>query len=85
MKYCIDNDTNRFVWADDANGKGVIYYMKDENNNELPYDFKNIMFEYNGNFYYTFSKTTTTNKGVIISIEDATQIDNTIKRNIIKP
>ena len=25
-------------------GKGVIYYMKDEHNNECPYDFKNIMF-----------------------------------------
>lgn len=25
-------------------GKGVIYYMKDENNNEAPYDFKNIQF-----------------------------------------
>ena len=27
-----------------SNGKGVIYYMKDEHNNECPYDFKNIMF-----------------------------------------
>lgn len=26
-------------------GKGVIYYMKDEWNNECPYDFKNIMFK----------------------------------------
>ena len=25
-------------------GKGVIYYMKDEFNNECPYDFKNILF-----------------------------------------
>lgn len=25
-------------------GKGCIYYMKDENNNEAPYDFKNIRF-----------------------------------------
>jgi hypothetical protein len=25
-------------------GKGVIYYMKDEYNNECPYDFKNIQF-----------------------------------------
>ena len=43
LKYCLDNDTNRFAWADD-NGKGVIYYMKDEFNNECPYDFKNIQF-----------------------------------------
>ena len=44
LKYCLDNDTNRFVWADATNGKGVIYYMKDEWNNECPYDFKNIQF-----------------------------------------
>lgn len=45
LKYCIDNDTNRFAWADSTNGKGVIFYMKDEWNNECPYDFKNIMFK----------------------------------------
>lgn len=45
IKYCIDNDTTRFGWADTTNGKGVIYYMKDEFNNECPYDFKNIMFK----------------------------------------
>jgi hypothetical protein len=42
LKYCLDNDTNKFDWA--TNGKGVIYYMKDEFNNECPYDFKNIQF-----------------------------------------
>ncbi|WP_173431794.1 hypothetical protein [Sharpea azabuensis] len=45
IKYCLDNDTNKFVWADGNNGKGVIYYMKDENENECPYDFKNIQFK----------------------------------------
>ena len=44
LKYCLDNDTSRFAWADAENGKGVIYHMKDEHNNECPYDFKNIMF-----------------------------------------
>ena len=44
VKYCLDNDSNRFTWADATNGKGVIYYMKDEFNNECPYDFKNIQF-----------------------------------------
>ena len=44
LKYCLDNDTNRFAWADATNGKGVIYYMQDEFGNECPYDFKNIMF-----------------------------------------
>lgn len=45
LKYCLDNDTDRFAWADTTNGKGVIYYMKDEWNNECPYDFKNIKFK----------------------------------------
>lgn len=44
IKYCFDNDTNRFAWADETNGKGVIYYMKDEFNNEAYYDFKNIQY-----------------------------------------
>ena len=44
LKYCLDNDTTRFAWADATNGKGVIYYMKDEFENECPYDFKNIQF-----------------------------------------
>ena len=42
--YCIDNDTDRFVWADATNGKGVIYRMIDEFGNDCPYDFKNIQF-----------------------------------------
>lgn len=39
----MDNDTNRFAWADDT-GRGVIYRMIDEWNNDCPYDFKNILF-----------------------------------------
>lgn len=45
IKYTLDNDTNRFDWADTVNGTGVIYYMKDEFENEAHYDFKNIMFK----------------------------------------
>ena len=45
LKYCLDNDTTRFKWADSTSGKGVIYYMKDEWENEAPYDFKNIQFK----------------------------------------
>lgn len=45
LKYCLDNDTSRFGWADEVNGKGVIYRMIDEYNNDLPYDFKNIQFK----------------------------------------
>lgn len=42
--YCLDNDATRFAWADSVNGKGVIYRMIDEWNNDVPYDFKNIQF-----------------------------------------
>ena len=42
--YSLDNDTNRFAWADSVNGKGVIYRMIDEFNNDCSYDFKNIQF-----------------------------------------
>ena len=49
--YCLDNDTTRFAWADNSNdtngnpvGRGVIYRMIDEFNNDCPYDFKNIQF-----------------------------------------
>ena len=46
LKYCLDNDINRFAWADSSSkGRGVVYYMKDEFNNECPYDFKNIQFK----------------------------------------
>lgn len=43
--YCFENDTNRFEWADTTNGKGVIYRMIDEFENDLPYDFKNVQFK----------------------------------------
>jgi len=43
LKYCLDNDKELFDWAE-TDGKGVIYYLKDEFGNEAPYDFKNAMF-----------------------------------------
>ena len=60
--YCIDNDINRFDWADATNGKGVIYRMIDEFGNDCPYDFKNIQF-------YRKQDTTT---GLYSIISDAT-------------
>lgn len=50
------------VVGDGQEGKGVIYYMKDEHNNECPYDFKNIQFRdtesyiSKNSYYYTFAK-----------------------------
>jgi len=55
IKYCLDNDTDRFAWANTVNGKGVIYRMIDEFNNDCPYDFKNIRFLVSGEYLYTFN------------------------------
>ena len=86
LKYCLDNDKSRFAWADSVNGKGVIYYMKDEWNNECPYDFKNIQFKRklsngaldttNGDdtFVYTFNLWRINTQ----KIEDASIIGNTL-------
>ena len=65
--YCLDNDTTRFAWAvaDDATdaqtgtpGCGVIYRMIDEFQNDVPYDFKGILFlpykATDGVYRYTF-------------------------------
>ena len=45
LKYSLDNDAERFAWADVENGKGVIWWMRDEWDNECFYDFKNIQFK----------------------------------------
>ena len=45
LKYSLDNDVERFTWADSKNGKGVVWWMKDEFNNECFYDFKNIQYK----------------------------------------
>ena len=62
--YCLTNDTTRFSWAS-STGKGVIYRMIDEFDNECPYDFKNILFrhrltngqldETNGTYQYVYT------------------------------
>lgn len=44
LKYCLENDTSRFAWADATSGKGVVFWMQDEFGNEAPYDFKGIQF-----------------------------------------
>ena len=46
LQYCINNDTNRFAWAvaDADGGRGVIYRMVDEFENDVPYDFKGLQF-----------------------------------------
>ena len=55
--YCLDNDPNRFAWADTTNGTGVIYRMIDEFGNDCPYDFKNILFKGYKTFEYPYGNT----------------------------
>ena len=38
-------EISNVISASDSNGKGVIYYLKDEFDNECHYDFKNIQFK----------------------------------------
>ena len=57
--YCLDNDTTKYAWADTTNGKGVIYRMIDEWQNDCPYDFKNVQFKR----YWTNGINITKNEG----------------------
>lgn len=41
LRYTLDNNRNIYRWAN-SSGKGVIYMLKDEFENCLPYDFKSI-------------------------------------------
>lgn len=43
IKYTIENDPTKYIWADATNGKGVIFHMRDEYGNEAGYDFKNLL------------------------------------------
>ena len=92
--YCLDNDDSRFSWADATNGRGVIYRMIDEFNNDLPYDFKNIQFKSpNDNttyphYYYTFaSDNIANNLDMSVNNNDGMgdYINSTIYNNSIKP
>ena len=79
--YCLDNDTTKYAWADTTNGKGVIYRMIDEWQNDCPYDFKNIMFSRTvtagglniDGAYYTFSWVNEATK-----VEDASIVGQTL-------
>jgi hypothetical protein len=76
--YCLDNDTTRFAWADNTsgNGRGVIYRMIDEFNNDVPYDFKNILISttFSPAYLYSFGNSST----------DASLVSSTYN-NIINP
>ena len=80
LKYDLDNDKSKYAWADETNGKGVIYYMKDEFNNECFYDFKNVQYK-----RYSIDATKTKDTGVLLtnsnSEERSLAIYNTLLSN----
>lgn len=102
LLYCLDNDTSRFAWADDSsNGRGVVYWMRDEWGNEMPFDFKGIQFYalntqwqvnpggadvYYYYYYYAFSNQV---GGTVQSRLEAdiydASLDGTARRNVVKP
>ena len=96
IKYSLDNDVNRFTWADTENGKGVIYYMKDEYDNEAWYDFKNILFARDKSlvssnlpdgksYFYTFTRLTndrTKIKDSTVYFEDINEVSYSVGNKI---
>ena len=94
IKYCFDNDKTRFWWADETNGKGVIYYMKDEYDNECPYDFKNIQFKRwatddevanDDKFYSSWDDTGNAFRWCYTFMANGTTNDTWVDASIIKP
>lgn len=56
IKYTVNNNFRGDKWGDTENGYGVIYYMKDnENNNEAPFEFLSTYNIINDNKYYLFN------------------------------
>ena len=53
LRYDLNNDTTKYDWANTSNGKGVIYYLKDEYNNECEYDHTNIRYKGSSLYDYT--------------------------------
>lgn len=94
--YDINNDKTKYAWAvTDGTGKGVIYRMIDERQNDLPYDFKNIQFYRDASlskysliadrliasdgYYYTISDTTS---GTITDFSLASNDNNNNRMDI---
>ena len=70
--YDIENDTNKYAWADTTNGKGVIYRMIDEFGNDLPYDFKNIQYYRDSANYSSLSTYLTASDGYYFTFSQNT-------------
>lgn len=53
--WCVLYNPKYKVLDDGTKDKGRIFYLQDQNGNVANYDFKNILFDYNDQDYYTFS------------------------------
>ena len=84
--YCLDNDKNRFDWADSENGKGVIYRMIDEYNNDCPFDFKNVIMQPADVGIVCYDKTIFSYKNEDSQYSDLTIVDRTDdEETVVKP
>jgi len=79
--YALDNDTDRFEWADATNGKGVIYRMIDEFGNDVPYDFKNCLI--GSSNYYTFTETVTQSGNAVADASLRSDSNNKVYNNVM--
>ena len=89
--YDIDNDTSKYAWAT-STGKGVIYRMIDEHNNDCPYDFKNIKFYTTSigtftpsdKYFYTFSYCSSITSSTLVDYSNLATFRGCYN-NVIKP
>lgn len=84
--YCLDNDKSRFEWADATNGKGVIYRMIDEWQNDVPYDFKNVVYVNTEEDYaqYTFGVDRVPAADWETAEDESRHSKSTTKRNVMR-
>lgn len=74
--YDVENDQNKYSWAA-ASGRGVIYRRIDENNNDLPYDFKQIkinVLEIDLDNILEYDDETTYNDGAVVKIQESSNV-----------
>lgn len=66
-------------------GKGVIYQLIDEHNNDIPYDFKGILVNVGGIFNHLFTNTPQEETAIDCSIYSGNVEDNATITTTIKP
>lgn len=67
LRYSIDNDVSKYNWADEINGKGVVYCLQDRQYNEYSFDGKGVGYNLLGE-HIDFSSFVSRNR--IICVDD---------------